>query len=153
MRLHRKVAESGSRLRQVHPRNPNNSASAERTDGRTLVIFCAGDFSISVEKIQVSFKSESYTAFTFRLKMVSSMKCTQMRTVLFWALEQRVEAIPLRRFGIAYRSHIQGCGHLKLREVYAAVKGKKTKKKNKKKNNNSSSNRYLILFNRMCNKY
>jgi hypothetical protein len=115
MRLVRKFAKSGCQLRQVHPLSMNISAYT----GQTLVIFRAGDFSIYIEKVQVSFKLESYKTFTFRLEMFSIMKCTQMRTALFWAIKQRVEAILFRRFGIAYRSHLQVCGHLKSREVYA----------------------------------
>jgi len=31
-----------------------------------------------------------------------------VRTALFWAVTQRVSAIPCRRFGTNYRSHLQG---------------------------------------------
>ena len=31
-----------------------------------------------------------------------------MRTALFWVITQRVVVIAYRRFGITYRSHIQG---------------------------------------------
>jgi len=32
----------------------------------------------------------------------------EKRTALFWAITQRVVAIPYRRFGTTYRSHLQG---------------------------------------------
>jgi hypothetical protein len=95
-----------------------------------------------VESVHCAVRTESYKTVTFRLERDSILKCAQMRTALFWAITQWIVAIPCRRFGKTYRSHLQGCGNLKSREVYARVEGKEM----------AHYNRYLTLCNWMCNK-
>jgi len=46
-----------------------------------------------------------------------------MRTAFFWAITQRVVVIPYRRFGITYRSHLQGSRIHKGRLLTDRVEG------------------------------